>query len=427
MPTRYLVAACVAAVCSIVLLMYFYVFASTTVPRPPAEAVALEPTPASETGSEAALLALEQATTTEASSTDAQELSVADADRGTGVSAPQSSPQSGTAPAVSTPALPMSGQVGAVPKPQAVKPTPSAKPTEGTNEDTEDSGDEDEDEQPTHNSSPTPSPAPPAVETSGTAKWGVYVGYSAGELAAFEQLVGQAADIRGVFVNWDDPFPSSFSSLKSSGKTLLIYWELYGGVTLDSIIAGEHDAYIKEFARGAQSYGGQVILAPMHEMNGNWDPWGGTVGSNTPEKVVATWKRIHDTFGSVSNVKFGWAVNSLSVPNTPANALERYYPGDAYVDYVGVDGFNFGSPWESFDAVFADSLTRLEKYHKPIYIFSMASAEGPQKDEWIRDFAQKIATKYDIAGWVWFNEDKERDWRVNSDADSLAAFKAILP
>jgi endoglucanase len=277
----------------------------------------------------------------------------------------------------------------------------------------------------TTNSTSTPVVATPT--TASSLEWGAFSGYSPADLTAFETLVGKSVQLRSVFTNWNESFPTSVATnLKSQNKTLVIFWEQYG-VTLDSIIAGDSDAYIKKFAAEAKTYGGPVILAPFHEMNGNWDPWGGTVGDNSPQKVVLAWKRVRDVFGTVSNVKFAWAVNNESVPNTTSNAISAYYPGDAYVDYVAVDGFNFGNPWQSFDTVFGKSLTTVSAYKKPIYILSMASAGGTQKAAWITDAVTVQMKKYPLLkGWVWFNENKEQDWRVNSDNASLAAFKEVL-
>ncbi len=272
----------------------------------------------------------------------------------------------------------------------------------------------------------TPVPAP-TTSTPTTLEWGAFSGYSSADLSTLESLVGKQVKLRSIFTNWGDAFPASVGAdLKPSNKTLVIFWEQYG-VTLDSIIAGESDAYIRKFALDAKNYGGQVILSPFHEMNGNWDPWGGTVGQNTPQKVVQAWRHIHDVFGTVTNVKFAWAVNNISVPDTTANAIAAYYPGDAYVDYVAVDGFNFGNPWQSFDAVFGKALNTVAAYKKPIYILSMASAAGAQKPAWITDAVTVQMKKYPLLrGWLWFNENKEQDWRINSDAATLAAFKGVL-
>lgn len=138
-------------------------------------------------------------------------------------------------------------------------------------------------------------------------------------------------------------------------------------------------------------------------------------------------RHIRDLFRDVPNAKFVWVVNSDSVPNTADNAITKYYPGDSYVDAVGVDGFNFGSPWQSFDAIFNKPLTLLTSYGKPIYILSVASAEGSGKAAWITDALTVQIPKYpSIVGWIWFNVNKEADWRVNSSPQALNAFRAAL-
>jgi hypothetical protein len=270
-------------------------------------------------------------------------------------------------------------------------------------------------------------PSPPAIVKT-PLKWGVYAGYRARDIESFEQMVGSEVDMRAIFVNWYDDFPSTFGrNLRSDGKTMVIFWEQYD-VSLDSIIEGDSDEYIRAFAEDAQLYGGQIILAPLHEMNGDWYPWSGTAEGNSPMKVAEAWRHIVTVFGSLTNVKFTWTINNLSVPNTDLNAISHYYPGNQYVDYVAVDGFNFGTPWQSFGAVFDEALNQLKEYRKPIYILSMASAAGTEKATWITDaFTNALPKHPEVVGWVWFNEDKERDWRVNSDSAALSAFKSILP
>lgn len=235
-------------------------------------------------------------------------------------------------------------------------------------------------------------------------------------------------NMQAIFVGGSDAFPSAYGpSVRDQGKTLVIFWEP-SGLSLDSIIAGTLDASIRSFAAGTASYGGPVIFVPFHEMNGDWVSWGGTVGTNTPAKLITAWKHVHDLFAGVSNVKFGWAVNSNSVPDTSINAIPNYYPGDAYVDYTGVDCFNFGNPWLTFNQVCGNALTTIASYNKPELIFSMASAAGSLKATWITDaLTTQMNLRPEIKGWIWFNQNKERDWRVNSDTASLNAFKAVLP
>jgi hypothetical protein len=253
--------------------------------------------------------------------------------------------------------------------------------------------------------------------------WGAYTGNTASSFTSFEQLVGKQADVHAVFMGWGDSFPNDLvSPLKSNGQSILIFWEQYG-TSLDQIINGSQDSYIKEFANDAKSYGGEVLLAPFHEMNGDWDPWGGTVGSNTPQKVIQAWQHMHDLFAGAGNVKFVWAVNNDSVPDTSENSIKNYYPGSSYVDYVGIDGFNFGSPWQTYDQVFSSALSQVKGYGKPILLSSMASAAGSQKAGWITDALSKIYSDSSIKGFIWFNENKEENWQINSDTASLQAFQ----
>jgi mannan endo-1,4-beta-mannosidase len=111
------------------------------------------------------------------------------------------------------------------------------------------------------------------------------------------------------------------------------------------------------------------------------------------------------------------------------NRFSDYYPGNAYVDYVGTDGFNFSNPWQTFAQTFDAAVAQLQTYGKPIYIFSTASVASTQKAAWITDgLGTHIKTYANVAGWVWFNQnDGTNNFLVNSDANSLAAFKAVLP
>ena len=258
-------------------------------------------------------------------------------------------------------------------------------------------------------------------------QWGAFAGNNSGDLTPFETLVGKPVNIRSVFYAFGDGFPVSYaSSLGAKGKTLLIFWEPVSN--LDSINNGSQDSIIKKFATDAGTYGYPVILAPFHEMNGNWDVWDGTVGTNSPAKFITAWKHVHDLFIGVTNVKFALDYNAGSVPDVSGNQYNDYYPGDAYVDYVGVDGFNFGNPWQSFQSIFSTPLAKLATYHKPIYIFSIGSVAGSQKATWITDALSVQIKNYPVVGWVWFNQNgADGNWLVNSDAASLTAFVQALP
>ncbi len=279
---------------------------------------------------------------------------------------------------------------------------------------------------------PSPLPEPVLVPTNSNTSnsnmiWGAYVGDSSADINTFENLVGQEVDIRSVFYGFDDGFPVNYAStIGSKGKTLLLFWESSFGY--DSILNGSKDAVIKKFAEDAKTYGYPVMLSPFHEMNGNWSPWSGTLHNNTPAKFIDAWKHIHNLLKVAPNVKFALVYNSNSVPNVAGNQFDDYYPGAEYVDYVGLDGFNFGTPWLSFKEIFDAPIKKLAVYNKPIYIFSMGSVPDEKKAEWIKDALGVQIHNYPIVGWIWFNQNgHDGNWLVNSDPQSLEAFKSVIP
>jgi beta-mannanase len=180
-------------------------------------------------------------------------------------------------------------------------------------------------------------------------------------------------------------------------------------------------------------------------MNGDGYGWSGAkngASSTAAQQFVATWRYVHGRFAKagVTNVTWVWCPNHESVPAAAWNTPESYYPGDAYVDWTCVDGYNWGtsqtvatagwtSRWQTFDEIFGPTYQRLVALAptKPMMIGEFASSEaGGDKAAWITDAAARIASPgyAQIRAFVWFNEAKETDWRVQSSAAALAAFKA---
>ncbi len=205
--------------------------------------------------------------------------------------------------------------------------------------------------------------------------------------------------------------------------------------TLGSIIDGTHDAYIRLWATGARDWGHPFFLRFDHEMNGDWYPWSEKRNGNTAGQYVAAWRHVHDIFEQVgaTNVTWVWAPNT---EYTGSIALEGLYPGDAYVDWVAIDGYNWGTNpkkpagWKTFSQVFGptyDHLGRLAPT-KPVMLSEFATSEyGGSKAAWIKDALEvqipDVFTR--IQAVAWFNWEPEGiDWNVESSATSAAAFAA---
>jgi beta-mannanase len=168
-------------------------------------------------------------------------------------------------------------------------------------------------------------------------------------------------------------------------------------------------------------------------MNGDWSPWGGAQNGKGPAKYVAAYRHINDIFDAqgATNVVWAWCPNTTDVPAESWNEAMGYYPGDSYVDWVCVDGYNWGTTngeiWQTFREVFAAIYSNLVQKNKPILIGEMASAEqGGDKAAWIDGIVPTLQKNYPmIRALVWFDINKETDWRIDSSPGSLAAFKRL--
>jgi len=214
---------------------------------------------------------------------------------------------------------------------------------------------------------------------------------------------------------------------------------------LDGIIDGSYNSYLLGYALQVKSYGKPLFIRIGHEMNGDWYPWGGKNNGGAtltgfgdpakpdgPERFVAAFRRVRRMFDSlgVTNVAWIWCPNNYSTPYEDWNQPENYYPGDDAVDWIGFDGYNWGtsqtwSGWTSFYDTFKDAYARFKNSPKPLMIGEFASAEvGGDKGQWIRDaflFTQLAFPR--IKAITWFNINKETDWRINSSEAALSAYQ----
>lgn len=223
--------------------------------------------------------------------------------------------------------------------------------------------------------------------------------------------------------------------VKNSGKKLIITWEptdprlpVQTRDFLGEISAGVLDSYIIDFATDIKNWGERVGIRFGHEMNGDWYPWG-----NRPEEYKHAYIYLHNKFEElgVKNVDWIWNVNAENVPTAPYSRYDDFYPGDEYVDFIGIDTFNFGtsaywSSWTDFENLIEGPYNYLsENYNKPLVLSELASSEeGGDKGYWIKYMFELLNNKYVlIEEIVWFNILKEADWRIDSSENSLKNFK----
>lgn len=261
---------------------------------------------------------------------------------------------------------------------------------------------------------------------------------------ADSQLLGATPKIEEVYQDWAHQgfWTPNMDAIANRGATPVISWEPEDytqepnpqpNYNYASIISGTYDSYIHQFARDAKAWKKHVYLKFAAEMNIDVYPWGvGNTGSgNTSAQFVTMWRHVHDIFTAegTANVIWVWCPNVIITPSAP---FPDVYPGDNYVDWVGLDGYNWGTlriGWQTFPEVFGDSYNALIALtSKPIIICEVASNEsGGNKAQWItQSFLTDIPTKFPlIRAVIWFDEIQETDWRYNSSAASLAAFQQV--
>ena len=200
-------------------------------------------------------------------------------------------------------------------------------------------------------------------------------------------------------------------------------------VPLRDIAAGAYDASLTTWAQAVKAWGKPFLLRWNWEMNGTWFPWGAQAKTE-PAAFVASWRRFHDIVSSAgaTNVTWVWCPNLDFSGSTP---LESLYPGDAYVDWTCLDGYNQGSSSISFASLFSASYNHLLQIapSKPIMVGETGSYEyGGAKAQWIADALTSLPGLFPkVRAYVWFNwrifhNGTWKDWHIESSPSSQAAF-----
>ncbi len=267
---------------------------------------------------------------------------------------------------------------------------------------------------------------------------GAFVG--TGTLAGFEAELGRQVAINHNFVGWSQDWTTMLSSLAAGGRIPLVTWEAWDGsvgAPLTNIIGGTYDSMITARAQAVKAFGKKFFLRWGHEMNGNWYPWdGANNGANLAATTtfISAYRHIHDLFvaAGATNALWVFCPNVASVPGDSWNQWQNYYPGDAYVDWMGFDGYNWGtiqatSTWQTFPAIAGSIYASLAAKGKPIMIPETASAEqGGDKTAWIAGILPAMKTMFPaVKALVWFQMNKETDWRVDSSPSAATAFVSL--
>jgi hypothetical protein len=196
--------------------------------------------------------------------------------------------------------------------------------------------------------------------------------------------------------------------------------------TLESLIEGKQDTYIRTWAEAAKSWGHPFFLQFDWEMNGSWYPWGEGANGNRHGEFVLAWRHVHDIFRAVGADNATWVWCPNVDPSGSFTPLSTLYPGSAYVDWTCLNGYNRNVPWESFDDIFGSTYRIVEAIapDKPMIIGEIASTEvGGSKATWIADLLRELPSRYPaIRGFLWFEKYAGNAYPIETSVSSRSAF-----
>jgi beta-mannanase len=193
------------------------------------------------------------------------------------------------------------------------------------------------------------------------------------------------------------------------------------------VLSGRYDAYIRQSARAMGGLGFPIALRMAHEMNGYWYPWALRTqhAHNTAQQYVAMWRHVWQVFhdAGVHNVIWVWSPNVVS---TSLGSLKSLYPGDAYVDWVGVSGYLLKT--SSFQTAYGDTIPQLRAAapHKP-WIITETAVGKTNVTKGVANLFDTVLADPDCIGLVWFDLAATRaDWRFDGRPRTLNAIRQEL-
>lgn len=201
----------------------------------------------------------------------------------------------------------------------------------------------------------------------------------------------------------------------------------FNGVTVKGLDLVQEDEYLISLAKKLGEYNTPIFLRYASEMNGAWS----TGYHGDPKKYIEKWKIIHDTMEKYApNVVMIWVPN-----DEPAQLSDIYYPGDQYVDWVGVNtyhpmysGNDINKPVKDLDQTTKiDYFYQKYAHKKPMFIGEYGTAHHTTVDnnannvsysiKNMESFYTKIKNEYPrIKAIYYFNVNTQEDGSIPEKA-----------
>jgi hypothetical protein len=223
--------------------------------------------------------------------------------------------------------------------------------------------------------------------------------------------------------------------------------------TMQRIIDGAFDTSLRVWATDARDTKIPLMVEFGAEVNGDWFPWNGKYngGSKTdgygdpalpdgPERYRDAYRHIIDLFRAqgANNITWVFHVDAHASPKEAWNNMVGYYPGDNYIDWLGVSVYGPQEPGDAYQT-FKESFTSDNGYEelkavstmKPIAILEFGIIDHNRKPEWITAALNAIKNDYPRVKAIsyWNSQHKNDNGSVSKfrlKGDSLKKYKQAI-
>lgn len=290
---------------------------------------------------------------------------------------------------------------------------------------------------------------------------------AANEVPYFENLTGKKVVWLNFQSDWFDGIKFPVESVKNIWNNgaipsiRMLPWSTYDKFdktySLQKIVEGKFDKELRTWAKELKKTDIPVLIGFAGEPNGDWFPWSGIQnggGNKTgygdidladgPELYRDAYRYIIDLFKDEGALKVTWIfhVNSVGAPDEEWNDIKNYYPGDSYIDWIGISAYGaqrWGESYQRFVDIMQPGYDELLKLsgNKPIAILEFGVADylpNVNKALWIQSALYTVQqpefSRIKAIGWwhsTWINHDGTMSAiQVDSSPDALRFYKEAI-
>jgi hypothetical protein len=273
------------------------------------------------------------------------------------------------------------------------------------------------------------------------------------DLISYEQAVGKDAAWVYFSNNWfkGREFPTETAEWISDRGSipyirLMLRHDLkYDGedttYSLQNILDGRFDEELHAWCAQAREFGRQLLVEYGTEVNSDSFVWSGIANGggiadgygdpsfpDGPERFRDTYRHIIQICREqgATNITWVFHIDSANHPDENWNRVENYYPGDEWIDWIGVSIYGANRPDSTYFDVFSLRLDAIYQQiagfapDKPVIIAEFGTAKNNpllNQLQWARDAVMSLdRERYpNLVGFAWWNERWQNDNQPEND------------